>query len=233
MILKTRDADPDTLGRLEREARVEADPVRRAALAGAASRLRAGTTTAEACALIDRRFADTEEWAVLHDLRLAVGARAVHLNHLLVSDRLECVCVDTRYLRRGLEVDASGAWRAFSAYGSHAVASPLAKGARDARALGELLSRTGLVPRRLGLGPRAAVRAVVLTDPSLRIGVPADDREAVGVFPADALFPMLWRRRRRVAHPFERVSRAALARVGEDIAALHRPTVPEALLRAA
>ena len=135
MILKTRDATPDTLARLEREARAEPDPVRRAALAGAASRLRADTTSADACALIDAGFADTPRWAVLHDLRLASAAGTVRLNHLLVSDRLEFACVDTRFLRRGLEADASGAVRAFSRFGTVPVASPLDKAARDLRTL--------------------------------------------------------------------------------------------------
>ena len=232
MILKTRDAAPETIERLERRAATETDPVARAALTGAASRLRADTTTADACALIDERFADTEHWAVLHDLRLSAGAATVHLNHLFVSDRMECVCVDTRYLRRGLERDASGAWRAFSRYGANPIASPLAKAARDVRTLSALLVETKPLPRRFGIGPRATVRGVVLTDPSLRIGVACDEgRDTVGVFPSDALFPMLWRGRQRRAHrPFERVSVDALARTCAEIAALHRPSVPATLL---
>ena len=234
MILKTRDAVPETIERLERRATTERDPVARAALQGAASRLRADSTTADACALIDERFADTGEWAVLHDLRLSAGAATVHLNHLLVSDRMECVCVDTRYLRRGLERDASGAWRAFSPYGANAIASPLVKAARDVRTLNALLAAAKPLRRRLGIGPRATVRGVVLTDPSLRIGVPCDEgRDTVGVFPSDALFAMLWRRRQRRANgPFERVSPAVLERTCEAIAALHRPAVPAALLDA-
>ena len=235
MILKTRDASSENIHRLERRAALETDPVTRAALQGAASRLRADPTTEDACALIDARFADTERWAVLHDLRLSAGSGAVHLNHLLVSDRLEFACVDTRHVRRGLEQDASGAFRAFSAYGSNPVASPLAKAARDVRLLGALLREADLLPRRLGIGRAAAVRGVVLTDPSLRIGVASDERrDVVGVFPSDALFPMLWERggRRRAAGG-TRVSRDALEGVCAGIVALHRPAVPETLLRGA
>ena len=236
MILKTRDASSENIHRLERRAALETDPVTRAALQGAASRLRADPTTENACALIDARFADTDRWAVLHDLRLSAGAGTVHLNHLLVSDRLEFACVDTRHVRRGLERDASGAFRAFSAYGSDLVASPLAKAARDVRLLGALLREADLLPRRLGIGRTAAVRGVVLTDPSLRIGVASDERrDVVGVFPSDALFPMLWERggRRRGAGSGARVSRDALERTCAGIVALHRPAVPEALLRGA
>ena len=230
MILKTRDASAEAIARLERGAGLEADPVRRAALAGAASRLRADSTTEDACALIDRDFGAAEEWVVLHDLRLGVGTGTLHLNHLLVSDRLECVCVDTRYLRRGLEPTGGGGFRAFDARGSLPVASPLAKAARDVRLLRALLAEAQLLPRRFGIGPRATLRGVVLTDPSLRIGVPFDERrDAVGVVPADGLFPMLWKRRHRTLGPFERLSRDDLASLCEGIARLHRPSVPQAL----
>ncbi len=235
MILKQRDANERAIEALDGRACATADPVRRAALSGAASRLRADTTSADACALIDEHFASSREWAVLHDLRLSVGRYAVRLNHLLVSDHLECVCVDTRYARGGLEMDPSGRWSAFGRYGARTVASPLAKAARDARMLSNLLGEGELLPRRFGVRPRASVRALVLTNPALRIGVtPGDARDAVGVYPSDALFPLLWeQRRRRARNPFERASPETLQTVCARILALHRPTVPAALLDAA
>lgn len=124
MIFKRCDARPEVIESLGRRSTPTPDPVRRSALRGAASRLRADATSADACTPIDAAFGDSGEWTVLHDLRLSIGAHAVRLNHLLVGDGLECVRVDSRYLRCGPEIDASGRCTASSPYGTAAIASP-------------------------------------------------------------------------------------------------------------
>jgi len=55
----------------------------------AAARLRADPTTQFACDFIDKYFGDSDEWAVIHDLRFRVGSRALQLNHVLISNALD------------------------------------------------------------------------------------------------------------------------------------------------
>jgi len=95
MIVKLRDARAATIARLEEVAIRTGDPVRKAACISAAARLRDDSTSEEACDLIDHYFGESEDWAVIHDLRLSVGTHAFKLNHVLINDSLECVCLDT------------------------------------------------------------------------------------------------------------------------------------------
>ena len=88
MLAKTRDAVDTSIETLEWRARNASDAVTRAAYVSAAARLRADPTTEAAVKFIDKNFADTQEWAVIHDLRFRVGTRALQLNHVLISNCL-------------------------------------------------------------------------------------------------------------------------------------------------
>lgn len=234
MIVKSRDAQPATIAALEDRARGESDAMRRTGCLSAAARLRDDPTDKGACDLLDRQFGDARDWAVLHDLRLPVGRHVLHVNHLLINDYLEFVCIDSRYRRSVLRQHADGRFEAKSAGGARDIASPLHKAARDARMLQSAIDERGLLPRLFGIGPRASVKALVLVDAGGRLA-PAHSRPpGIDVIVADALFERLWQqRRRRRGNPFERVSAGRLRRIAERLAADHRRNYSEALLASA
>ena len=73
------------------------------------------------------------------------------------------------------------------------VASPLSKAARDARKLAELIQSEGCLPRLFGFERKASVRAFVITNPALRLGISGKiDNPNIGAFPSSALFALLW-----------------------------------------
>lgn len=232
MIIKERDATDRTIAALERRAAVAGDAVLRAGCRSAASRLRADPTSAEACDFVDHWFADAEDWAVIHDLRLRVDNHALQFNHVLVSDTLEIVCLDTRWMRHGLEIAERGPCRVVGVDESRLVASPLDALARNLRKLGTEIQRIGPPRGRLGLGPRVALRGCVLVDPASRSTTgAAGTRGNVAVHPRDALQTMLWKTERRQLHtPLDRLRGERLERFAEALAARHQPTFSPHLL---
>ena len=235
MIVKERDARDSVIRALERQASQSGDEVLKGGCRSAAARLRADPTTAGACAFIDHWFGDAEDWAVIHDLRLRVDGHAVQFNHVLISDAFEVVCLDTRYIDLGLEITDGGVYRTVGAGRGRPIASPVAALARNTRKLGTELRRAGL--SRAGVLPgfslRAELRGCVLVDPSLRSNAAnGTERDAIGVFPRDALQTMFWKRERRRFPLAERLSPERLETLGRALAVRHRPCFPTTLLDA-
>ena len=195
MIVKDRDATLTTIKKLEVKAVQAADAVRRAACSSAASRLRADPTSEKAVELLNKQFSDCEDWAVVHDLRLRINGHALQINHLLISNTLCFVCVDTRFLKYGLKVGDAGQFHVFNDHETRRVASPLNKMAKDVRLFRNHIQQLGVLPSRFGLVQRATYKGYVLTDPSLRLDVDAASVSCdMGICSSDALFPMLWKK---------------------------------------
>lgn len=232
MLVKTRDAIQSTIETLDWRARNASDPVSRAAFASAAARLRSDPTTEAAAAFIDKNFADTDEWAVIHDLRFRVGTRALQLNHVLISNLLDVVCIDSRYMNVGLEFHADDKCNAYTAYESKAISSPLNKMSCDVRLIHDHINGSGTLPRKFGIGPRAAVMGYIITNPGLRLrGKEPLKRDSVVVLTSDALFPMLWKRGMRWSQTrVDRLSPDTLRKTAERLIAHHEPTVTPRLL---
>lgn len=232
MIVKQRDATLATIKKLEVKAVQTSDTVKRSACTSAALRLRADPTSEKATELIDKQFADSEEWAVVHDLRLRVKGHALQINHMLVSSALCFVFVDTRFLSYGLKIGEAGQFHVFNKSESRRVASPINKMAKDVRIFRDHIQKLGVLPSRLGIVKRALHKGYILTDPSLRIdanaGSEADD---IGVYPSDALFPMLWKKDLGANRLLSRnLSADDLYDLTAQIADLHTPAYSPSLL---
>lgn len=232
MIVKNRDATLAMIKKLEVKAVKAADTVKRTACTSAASRLRADPTTELATELIDRQFADSEEWAVVHDLRMRVNGHALQVNHLLVSNTLCFVCVDTRFIRHGLKLGEAGQCHMFSDHETRRVASPLNKMAKDVRMFRDHILHMGVLPSRFGIVQRATYKGYVLTDPALRLDLEANSAsDKIGVCCSDALFPMLWKKDFRASRILGKTLCADdLYELAAHVAELHAPVYSSSLL---
>ena len=232
MIVKNRDATLATIKKLEAKAVKAADSVKRSACAGAASRLRAYPTTELATELIDKQFADSEEWAVVHDLRLRVKGHALQINHLLVSNTLCFVCVDTRFLRYGLKMGDAGQFHVFNSHETRRVASPVNKMAKDVRMFRDHIQNLGVLPSRFGFVQKALLKGYVLTDPSLRLDLDVNPVSGnIGVCSSDVLFPMLWKKDLKASRVFSKnLSADDLFELASHVADLHTPAFSPTLL---
>lgn len=189
-----------------------------------------GFVTRAACDFIDARFAEPPCWAVIHELRLCTGTRAVEIDHVLIDDTLGIVVLDMRFIGCGLYLSAHSRCETFDGMERRLVASPLAKMARDMRRLGEELDgieawRSATRCPHPDHRPPPPMRGCVLIDPAFRLGaMEGDPRERIGIHSREAIFPMLDKqRRRRLRDAPAPLSSAALASLAGALAERHRP----------
>ncbi len=233
MIVKQRDAMLATIKALEARSNLSSDTVRKNACISAAARLRADTTTQQATDLIDSLFGQSDEWAVIHDLRLCVGGHALQINHVLINATLCFVCLDSRFLNYGLEFGESGQCKATNGLESRVVASPTNKMSKDVRMLRNWLGEAGILPKRFGLTRKPSVKGFVLTHPGLRLSRRTDSSNTdLGVYPSDALFALLWKRDLRTGKlRINTLSPDDLHNVALRLVDAHQPVFAETLLQ--
>lgn len=231
MIVKQRDARPEVISELQARGGLSQDRIKRVACYSAVSRLQADTTTQEATDAIDIQFGQSDEWAVIHDLRLCVGGHAVQINHVLIHNSLGVVCLDSRFLEYGLEISENGQTRLVNRLETRLVSSPLRKMAKDIRMMRQHFDDADLLDGKRRLKKRLAVKGYILTNPGLRLSLLCPSLpEHVGVHASSALFALLWKRdltgSKRVK---ARVSADELFDLAVSLTEAHLPVYPQSL----
>lgn len=231
MIVKKRDAQFEVIRALDEQADTTNDKLKRSACISAASRLRADSTTQRATEIIDFHFGQSEKWAVIHDLRLRIGGHAVQINHLLINNALRVVCIDSRFLSYGLELNSDGQCMAINSIETRAIASPLNKMAKDVRMMKGFLEGRDWTPTRFGIKQKPIVRGFVLTNPDITQGKFRSPSPDIGVYQSEVIIAKLLRREQQRAWLSSgKLSAEALVDVAKLFVDEHLPIFPEALL---
>jgi len=232
MLIKHRDARPELIDAIERKGARAHDSLERAACVGAAARLREDPTTMIACELIDRQFSHSDNWAVIHDLRLNVDGHALQINHLLISSALNFICVDTRFIEYGLDINEHGRCFAFDQQERWAVSSPLTKAARETRKLSEHIQASNLLPWQYSFARKPVIKSFTLTNPALRLSNLAQGKSSdIAVIASSALFPILWSTSFNKAPMLGKLLIPELLQeLASAIADQHKPVFPVSLL---
>jgi hypothetical protein len=120
----------------------------------------------EAARYIDRALKGSEDWAVIHDLRLDHNGRVAQIDHLLIGRRFDLYVIGSRHVATALRVDAAGEFHVRNGSGWKTIPSPIEQNKRHIIVLNELIHLQQLMPTRLGLPMQATFRNLIL--------VPAD-----------------------------------------------------------
>lgn len=124
----------------------------------------------EAAHHIDHWKKDSEQHAVLHDLRFVVEGDTAQIDHLVISRTLHFYLFETKCFGGDVQVNEQGEWTVAYANGRrYGVPSPLEQSRRHERVLDKLLARLDITGRA-GLKP--TFHHVVLLHPKANIHRP-------------------------------------------------------------
>lgn len=192
MLIKTRDDQSALLKELElkaagtgpaaSQARKELQ-IRKAGLKG----------ESESAYLIDFEFANSANWAVIHDLRLEHRGRTAQIDHLLINRWLDIYVLESKHFNSGLKITDDGEFLRWDDYRKTytGMASPLAQNDRHIAVLRDVVESIEW-PQRFGLRIPPSVQSLVLIAPHARI-----DRsrrfDSSRVIKADQLRKRIWK----------------------------------------
>lgn len=194
---------------------------------------------AESAYLIDFEFANSSNWAVLHDLRLEHNGRVAQIDHLLINRFMDVYVLETKHFHAGLKITEDGEFLRWNAYKRSFVgmASPLEQNDRHIAVLKDVLADIEL-PQRLGIRIAPSLSSLILIAPNARIDRPKRF-DTSRVIKADQL-------RKRINRDIDDenamltllkatkiVSPETVEFVGRQLVAKHRPLVKTPVARSA
>jgi hypothetical protein len=231
MIFKRRDAQSHVIQALDARADSTRDQLKRGACISAASRLRADSTTQRAAEHIDLYFAQRDDWVVVHDLRMRVGSHAIQINHVLIHDSLQVICLDSRYMNSYVELAGDAKFKVKSSHSSNMIASPLVKMAKDVRLLKSYLASAGWHPKRFGIKLNTDVCGAVLVGSGSDIKAGKFRLSEAGIYPGETLFSGLCESDRYRSNILRgRLSSESLHELATLLVEQHVPIYPSYLL---
>lgn len=119
---------------------------------------------------LDAYFKNSTQWALIHDLRLEMGADETHIDHLLISHRLDIYVIDSKYYAPRGTVDMCGENIRTVDKQPHVVSPPVERLQCQIKFLRHYLRHNGLLPSRLGFSIQPTFHSVILTAPSVVAG---------------------------------------------------------------
>ena len=147
----------------------------------------------ESAYLIDHDFAESRNWAVIHDLRLEHGGRVAQIDHVLINRWLQVYVLETKSFHDGVKINEEGEFLRWNNFAKRyeGMPSPLAQNDRHINVLMGVFDTIEL-PTRLGLRMSPEFMSFVLVSPNAQIKRP-HAFDASRVIKADQLKKAIWR----------------------------------------
>ncbi len=181
---------------------------------------------------IDECFGESEEYAVLHDVRLRTNGTSIHIDHLVLAR--ECAfLIETRAFSGNIVIDENGDFTIdFSNGATESISAPMKRGQRHEKLLQDFFEAQGIKTRN---GPLPAHHVALLPDESRIRRPPAAKLDTSNVIHARSL--ITWVQEKCARHEAGLLSalslglrrspgREALREWGEKIAAEHHQENP-------
>jgi len=130
---------------------------------------------AEAAYEINFNFGASDNWAVIHDLRIEHAGRVAQIDHLLIGRTLDVWVLETKRFSDGIGINSSGECVMFWNGRPKGIASPHEQNERHIAVL-KAVFRGGAVdlPRRLGMVISPELKGLVVVSKGARISRPKE-----------------------------------------------------------
>ena len=180
---------------------------------------------------IDFRFKDSENTAILHDLRLEYRGFVAQIDHLLINRLLDVYVLESKNYYYGIKITPEGEFLVWNGKTYLAIESPVEQNKRHIDLLGRVFQQPGFMPTRLGVSIPPNFLSYVMVAPNSRVDRPANGKfDTSMVIKADALGAAIEKRINdtspvvAIASLSKVVSRETLETFARRLVRLHRPS---------
>jgi Nuclease-related domain. len=120
---------------------------------------------------IDFQLKDSQNYAVLHGLRVEFNGRVCQVDHLIIDRFLTFYTIETKSFHAGFKVTDEGQFLRWNNYQKRYenMPSPFLQSERHQVVLRDLLERQGWLPKRLGFQIKPRFEAIMVVDPKVRV----------------------------------------------------------------
>lgn len=133
-------------------------------------------------------FGNSENWAVIHDLRLEHEGHVAQIDHLLINRTFNFYVLESKNYSYGIKITPEGDFQAYYGKRHFGIPSPIEQNKRHIRLLELFLKAHDIIPKRLGLSIRPRFKNFILVSPKSIITRPSGKTfDASPVIKADTL----------------------------------------------
>ncbi|MDO8960851.1 MAG: nuclease-related domain-containing protein, partial [Methylophilus sp.] len=120
---------------------------------------------------IDFHLRDSENYAVIHDLRLEINGNVAQIDHILIHRHMRVYCIETKHFNAGIKINDDGEFMQWNGYKKvyEGIPSPLAQNQRHIRVLNEVFDNCISLPKLLGVELRPSFHSRVVVNNDARI----------------------------------------------------------------
>jgi len=231
MIIKEKDSCESAVKELEGILQQNLSSEKRALVERELAALRKGQKgEKDAAYLINFDFGNSENWAVIHDLRLEDNGLVAQIDHLLINRMFDIYVLESKNFADGVKIGDNGEFLAYYNKSYHAIPSPIEQNRRHIRVLKNCLNTHDIMPKRLGISIRPCFRSYILMSAKSRIIRPEKEKfDTSMVIKADVLRTTIDQvvDKMNPITNFTTITKicgsSTLRDVAEKIASLHRP----------
>ena len=147
----------------------------------------------DAAYLIDFDFAQSPNWAVIHDLRVEHRGRVAQIDHLLINRWMQVYVLETKHFHAGVKINEDGEFLRWNDFAKRyeGMPSPLEQNQRHIRVLDDVFGTIDL-PTRAGFRITPEFIPLILVSPAARIDRPKRF-DSSRVVKADTLKTKIWK----------------------------------------
>jgi len=166
MIIKSRDPKDRDIAELDALLKQANAPGKRFLIERELRAMKAGIAGEEDCAYyINFYFGKSDNWCVLHDLRIEHQGSVAQIDHLLINRLFEIYVIESKNFSYEVSINDSGEFTLKSGSHSFGIPSPIEQNKRHIFLLEKFIAASGLTPRRLGIPIAPHYRSLILMSP--------------------------------------------------------------------
>lgn len=175
---------------------------------------------------LDFRYKDTQNWTLIHDLRIEHRGRVAQIDHLLINRFLDMYVLESKNYYYGVKITEEGEFLVWDGKGYQAIESPFEQNRRHIQALQQSIADRGLAPSRLGFAIPINFRNIILVAPTSKVIKPSSSTfDLSSVLKADAFVTAADKNMdtKSVIEVTKIIGPDTLRDFAEKLARLHRP----------
>jgi len=127
----------------------------------------------DAAYFIDFHFAQSNNWAVIHDLRLEHRGRVAQIDHLLINRCFNVYILESKNFSYGVKITDTGEFLINQHNQYFSIESPIEQNKRHIVVLEQILKKYEVMPKRLGVSISPNFRSYILVSTKSRVIRPA------------------------------------------------------------
>jgi hypothetical protein len=189
MIIKRMDSREKEFEELRSLLRNGVSPAQRSVIERELKTIKMGSDGEEDSAyFIDFYYESSQNWAVIHDLRLELENQVAQIDHLLINRSFDFYVLESKNYAYGLKITPEGEFLVQNGNRSQGIPSPIEQNKRHIHFLDNFLKAHDILPKRMGFAIRPNFKNLILISPKSVITRPPSNTFDTGmVIKADAL----------------------------------------------